>query len=52
MTRRMTRQLQLQLIVRRAEREALVMPPEPGARDRRGVSTAGTPARSYGDAAA
>jgi hypothetical protein len=52
MTRRTARQLQLQLIVRRAERDALVMPPASEARARRGVSTARMQARDYGDAAA
>jgi hypothetical protein len=50
MTRRTRRQLQL--VVRRAERDALGIRPAAGARDWQGEPTAAIPACNYGDTAA
>jgi hypothetical protein len=52
MTGHRRRQIQLLLIVRRAERDTLLTAPSRQARDRRGGSAAGTHVRMLGDAAA
>jgi hypothetical protein len=44
MTRRKRRKLQLQIIVRKAERDGLGLAPTPEARDRQGEPTAAAPA--------
>jgi hypothetical protein len=52
MTRLRRGQIQLQLIVRRAERDALVNTPAPSGVVRRGEPTGVTATSSYGDTAA